>query len=247
MNSLLNKTTIMNITIAPRKIFHGLLKIILFLTIANIIVNYMKLSGVDSFYTNLVYFFDVDQEKNLPTFYSALALLIASFLLLVISEMHKAHKRKRLQWIGLSLVFAFLSVDELTVIHEQLWSPMKNLFNTSGLLYAAWFIPYVALLLILFIIYAKFIFSLPKRVMQLSIISGIVFVLGAVVFEAISGYYDELYGQENLAYCFWYSLEELFEMCGVAIFIYALLLYMSGKKAQFLITIKERMTNHSKS
>ncbi len=229
----------MNLSISPKKVLRYLLLVILFLVICNILVIYLKLSKADGIFKNVIYFFDVDHERNLPTFYSALALLVASFLLLIISIFQKNKRRERFQWMGLSLVFAFLSLDEMTVIHEQLFTPMQSLFNTSGLLYYAWYIPYGAILLVLVIIYAKWLFKLPKRVMILFIISGIIFVSGAVGFEAVSGYYDELYGQDNVAYCVSYTLEETFEMCGVAIFIYALLIYMSGTIERFNIKIAE--------
>lgn len=227
----------MNLSISPKKVLRYLLLVILFLVIFNILAIYLKLSKVDGIFKNIIYFFDVDHERNLPTFYSALALLAASFLLLIISVFHKNSRREHFQWKGLAFVFAFLSIDEMTVIHEQLFTPMQSLFNTTGLLYYAWFIPYVAILLVLLIIYTRWLFRLPKRVMILFIISGFTFVLGAIGFEAISGYYDELYGQDNFAYCASYTVEETLEMCGVAIFIYALLIYMSGKIERFNIKI----------
>jgi predicted permease len=107
--------------------------------------------------------------------------------------------------------------------------PMQKLFNTSGLLYYAWYIPYGVILLILIIVYAKFLFKLPKKVKSLFMLSGLIFVFGAIGLESISGFYDELIGQQNFEYCALYTIEELFEMCGVAIFIYALLLYISDE------------------
>ncbi|MFT6731606.1 MAG: hypothetical protein ACJA1H_002949, partial [Glaciecola sp.] len=189
-------------------------------------------------FKNIIYFFDFDIERNLPTLYSALALLLSGILLFIISVLHKDNRVERLQWRVLSFIFVFLSIDEATVIHEQLWMPTKDLFNTSGLLYYAWYIPYGFILLFLILVYAKWLWRLPKKVKSLFIISGVVFVFGAIGLESVSGFYDELMGQNNLYYCALYTLEELFEMCGVAIFIYALLIYIFDKVEHFNVTLK---------
>lgn len=217
----------MNLYINPKKTFHILLKLILFLLICHIIVVYLKLLKVDGIFKNIIYFFDFDWERNLPTFYSSLALLMSSFLLFIISIFHKNKKLLHYQWLGLSVIFAFLSIDEITVIHEQLWVPTQKFFNTSGLLYYAWYIPYGIILSILMAVYAKFFLRLSKQIKTLFIIAGFVFVLGAVGIEAVSGFQDELNGQENLLFYTLCTIEELFEMVGVAIFIYALLTYIS--------------------
>lgn len=211
----------------PKQVFYFLLKCISVLLLFHLAVMYLKLSEVNGVFKNVIYFFDFDWERNLPTFYSSLALLACSFLLYIISTYNSKKRIEHLQWIGLSLIFAFLSIDEITVIHEQLWAPTQKLFNTSGLLYYAWYIPYGALLLILIVVYAKFLLRLPKKVKYLFIVAGCVFVFGAIGIEAVSGSQDELYGQENLTFYLLCTFEELFEMVGVAIFVYALLTYIS--------------------
>jgi hypothetical protein len=235
----INNLRLMNLHINPKKVFYILLKFIFFLLVCNIFVVYLNLYEIDNSLKNIIYFFDFDRERNLPTFYSSLALLASSILLFVISNFHKNKKLEHFQWKGLAFIFAFLSIDEITVIHEQLFEPMQNLFNTSGLLYYAWYIPYGFILLILVLVYAKFLLKLPKRVKSLFFLSGVVFVFGAIGFESISGFYDELIGQQTFEYCALYTVEELFEMCGVAIFIYALLLYMSNTFEHLNIRIGE--------
>ena len=189
----------------------------------------MKFSDFATKYRPIILFFDFDIERNLPTYYSSFALLASSFLLLTITLHFKHKKAKYSYWLGLSAIFAFLSLDEFSVIHEQLWMPTQNLLNTSGLLYYAWYIPYGIILIFLLIAYSRFLMRLPKKTMFLFFIAGFVFITGAIGFEAISGYYDELYGQEHALYRVFYTIEELFEMVGVAIFIYALLLYISSE------------------
>ena len=66
--------------------------------------------------------------------------------------------------------------------------------------------------------------------------SGLIFIVGAVGLESIAGYYQELHGVEYYLYSVIYTTEELLEMCGIALFIYALLDFM--KKEMEFVNIK---------
>lgn len=225
----------MNVTIIPKTILRYLLITILFLLIGNILVNILKFSDLGDLRITeiIIEFFDFDIEENLPTFYSSFALLTASLLLFGIASFYRTNKVGYLHWLGFAFIFAFLAIDEFTVIHEYLWQPTKDLLNTSGLLYGAWYIPYGIFFLFIAGFYVRWFLRLPKRTKSLFFISGVIFLAGAVAFEAIAGYYQELYGVKNYMYCISYTIEELLEMCGIAIFIFALLDYI-GKDIGFL-------------
>jgi hypothetical protein len=126
-------------------------------------------------------------------------------------------------------------------IHEQLRAPMEALFSTSGILYYAWFIPYIIVAVLVGIAYFKFMMRLPMSILKLFILAGVVFISGAVVMEAISGMHDEKYGGETLTYALMYSFEELLEMSGAAVFLYALISYieLKFKSLQFNFVSKE--------
>ena len=64
--------------------------------------------------------FDFDrEEKNIPNFYSAVALLLSSILLWLIAIFHKERKEKFYPWSGLALIFCLLSFDEVLALHEH--------------------------------------------------------------------------------------------------------------------------------
>lgn len=234
----------MKLYIKSKLVLRFLLTVIFFLLVGNIIVNFLKFSDASKkrIVEIIISFFDFDLEQNLPTFYSSFSLLAASFLLALIAVALHKRREKRSHWLGLSFIFGFLAMDEFIGIHEYLWQPTKDLLNTSGLLFAAWYIPYGIILFFLLFVYVKWFILLPKHTRYFFAASGLIFVSGAVGLEAISGYYHELLGSEALTgfhhkfkgknyylYCFYYTLEELFEMCGIALFIYSLLHYISEK------------------
>jgi hypothetical protein len=77
--------------------------------------------------------------------------------------MQRKTKNPYILWIILSIIFLFLSVDNISSIHERLATPTRYLLGTSGFLYYAWVIPYSMALCVFVPLYSKFLLSLPKK------------------------------------------------------------------------------------
>ena len=168
----------------------------------------------------IIRLFNVDKEMNIPTLYSSCSMIVASLLLGLIAYIHAKQHDAYLAWAGLSGIFLFLALDEMTELHEMLVGPIRNSLNTSGILYFAWVIPYAALLLIFTLTYFKFLFRLPTRTRNLLILSGVIYVSGALGFELIGGKISQLHGINSLNYAVSYTIEETLEMLGIAFLIY---------------------------
>jgi len=232
----------MNIELSPRKVFVALLMIISFLLSAHIvglIVKYYFHVETGTALSGIIGTFDLIIERNVPTLYSATALFVTSLLLLIITIKQKNMGFDYMGWYGLALIFLFLSYDEVAQIHERLTKIFHQSYDTSGLLYYAWVIPYGIMVLVFVATYLRFLMKLPKRIMILFIVSGTIFVTGAIGFEMLGGWYHELYGNKDLFYAVFYTIEELFEMVGIAFFIYTLLSYIKEKFGYLSITMKE--------
>lgn len=229
----------MNYQLNPGNIFIKLLYLILALVFFNV------LGLISKYYFNhptvygLVPLFDLSEENNVPTLYASFTLLVASFLLLIIAIKHKMSDSASLPWFGLSIIFLFLSIDEFAQIHEQTILPFRNSFNTSGYLLFAWVIPYGIGLIVFVIAYLKFLIKLPRNIMFLFIISGAMYVIGALGFELLEAKHSEAYGFHNVYYSFLFTCEESLEMLGVATFIYALLKYIVGQFGSMTIIIND--------
>jgi len=222
----------MKFKVRKSRILRNLFIAIVLLIIGSLFSVYLLFStaGMEDKVTRLlVKLLNVNLEANLPTYFSALVLLGDAILLAFIAYGSKALGEKFWHWIGLSGIFVFISLDEMIQIHEQLRAPMEALFSTSGLLYFAWFIPYVGMVAIIGIAYFKFMMRLPKNILKLFILAGVVFVSGAVGMEMIGGMHAEIHGEETLTYALMYNFEEFLEMSGAAIFFYALISYIEMK------------------
>jgi len=177
----------------------------------------------------LIRLFNLNEEYNLPSLFSALLLLTAAALLGYIRR-HEQQRGARdvAKWTVLALGFLYMAIDELSQIHERLIVPGRELLGdrSFGLLYYAWVIPAAALVLVLAGYFLGFLLRLPARTRRGFIVGGMLFVAGAIGFEMLGGHQHELYGKQNLTYMVYVIFEESLEMAGVIVFIHTLLQYI---------------------
>ncbi|WP_298998260.1 hypothetical protein ACOKFD_01540 [Flagellimonas sp. S174] len=137
------------------------------------------------------------------------------------------HKKKiKFYWLGLAVIFLFLSLDEMISIHESLIHVTRKKFDLSGLFYFSWVLPYGILLIVISFVFFRFLINLPKKTLKLFVVSAIIYVGGALGVELFEGKYFEEHG-ENLIFAIFYTIEESMEMLGISIFIWALLDYIA--------------------
>jgi len=176
----------------------------------------------------MIRLFDIEQENNIPSFFSAALLLLASLLLAVIAVMkRKSPAPYTLQWAILAFTFLYLAVDEAASIHELLMRPARELLGdrASGILYFPWVIPGMAATLAFALSFLPFVLHLPLHTRLLVLLAASLFVGGAIGMELIGGRYADLYGRD-FKYNMIATLEEGLEMAGAIAFIYAMLAYI---------------------
>lgn len=216
----------MDLFLNPKKITNALVLIALLLFAAHIVAQVLVLVVGDDRFYGFVPLFHFNEEKNAPTYFSSLMLAFAAALLAVIA-LSKKGQPYFWHWLGLSAIFLFVSFDELAAVHETFTTPVRNNLGTSGLLYYAWILPYMAAMIVLVLLYARFFFQLPPRTRLLFFIAAGLFLSGAVGAEALGGAVFESEGSgRNLPYVMLMTLEETLEMAGTILFLYALLRYV---------------------
>jgi len=202
--------------------------------------------------------FDLNKEGNIPTFYSTFALLLSSTLLAVIAfAKKKENVPYSLHWKALSIIFLFMSLDEAVSLHEMTTLPLLSALKSSGFQYNRlppgmdgnlWVILGALFLLVFVLVYLRFLADLPQKTRNLFLVAGALFVGGAIGMELIGGYYMSLFfGQSStlsrfcnikLNYQMITTVEELLEMLGIVVFIYALMSYISLHVKEWLTLIK---------
>ncbi|MDH3692687.1 MAG: peptidase M48 Ste24p, partial [Gammaproteobacteria bacterium] len=176
----------------------------------------------------LVDFFDFDHEGNVPTLYSAVSIVFCSTLLALIT--HANWRRldgKRFYWLGLTILFLFLAIDEGTAIHEEVGTFLSRYMDGRGLLYFLWVVPYGIATVILGLAYLRFVWGLPRDTRTRFVMAGVIFVTGALGLDMLGAREADLNGYATVTYSLLYSLEEMLEMLGIVLFIYALLSHLA--------------------
>ena len=212
------------IGVSKRLITKSLIVIVFFLHLLNVFAvllkhNFSRTFPVDFF----VKVFQVRAEGMIPTWYSACTLLFCALLLSLISSLkRKSCDPYHWHWTGLATLFALMSLDEAACIHEEISAFIRGIFETTGIFSSAWVIPGIVFVLIFGSIYIKFTLDLQKQTKYLFMVAGFIYLSGVLGFEMIGSYFYKL----PLLYSIISTIEEVLEMSGIVIFIYALLDYI---------------------
>ena len=113
----------MEIRIEPKRVALFFGQVVVFFSLAHAAGLFSRIVlGHDTVF-GLVDLFDLNSEKNLPTFYASASLLFCGGLLVLLAVLTWPN-REWLFWAFLAVVFAFLSYDEAVEIHEGLIEPL---------------------------------------------------------------------------------------------------------------------------
>lgn len=194
---------------------------------------------------------DLDLESNVPTFFNALLFFIAAALFYMHGK--AALPKMRMGWHVMAGVFVFLGFDEGSQIHEKFMLVTLRLLNNGsqtgtdlGWFYYAWVIPYGLAAIALVLVLSRWLLALPPAVRNGLVLSGIVYVFGAVFLEMAGAklirtlpFQDaslfpwmpcEVYEDPSSCWMYMdaryialYTLEETFEMIGLILCIHYLL------------------------
>ncbi|WP_146009441.1 hypothetical protein [Deinococcus planocerae] len=171
--------------------------------------------------------FDLDEEANIPTFFSTGLLLLAGSLSLLIA---RAGARpgptpsRAGSWRLLGVILILMGGDELLMFHETLGSFLDKPFQTAGVY--AWVIPGTLAVLWFVWSFSRFFRSLPGIVRRYLILSFILFVGGAVGLEYVEAVNRKVQGELGLSGLLLTNSQETLEMLGVAVLLKGLLIYI---------------------
>jgi hypothetical protein len=174
----------------------------------------------------LIPFFDFNEEKNLPSWFSSLQLAFAAFLVTSIAlRKHVARERQRIMWAILAAGFWFLSIDEMTTLHEN-WARFDI---DAGLFTYGWVMVAIPIVAAVGLLFSRFVFSLPKSTRNAVIRSGVLYVWSAVGVEMLQALYHSTYRIKDFYFHLIIVVEETGEMLAIALFIVAMLKYIEAE------------------
>jgi len=176
--------------------------------------------------------FDLGHEPSIPAFYSAVVMLASSAVLWFLAKYdHQGEKERRTAWHILAFVMLGLAIDEVVMFHEMGTAAMEK-FGLSGPFYFSWVIPGFIFVCVFVAVFARLLLKLDLRTRVLFIVSGLLFISGAIGMELIAGVIfdaaeDEAAALRSVSHVLVQAVEEGLEMLGMALFLCALLDYVN--------------------
>jgi hypothetical protein len=176
----------------------------------------------------LVRLLDVNQEAAIPAWFSSAALLGCGVVLAVIASVKRGRgARDTLHWVSLAVLFVYLSVDEAAGIHELWGEPLRGYLPREGYLYFTWVLPAVFVVGAVALVYLRFVWNLPATTRFQFVVAAALFVGGALGVETLSGKWVSEFGR-TFGFSLLNTVEEALELCGIAVFLFALLQYVAN-------------------
>jgi hypothetical protein len=186
--------------------------------------------------------FYVDAEGNIPSFFSAMLLFLASLLLAFITVLKRSTGDSyRYHWGMLALLLLFMAVDEAVGLHEMSNRAGWSIAGHQGIFHYGWVIFGIALTGVVTLAFLKFFLSLPPLTQVQFFRAAAVFMGGALGMEILGGYYAGSHGgEQSFQFSMFVTVEEGLEMVGVVVFINALLTYLAHHHEAVLFRFSER-------
>jgi hypothetical protein len=170
--------------------------------------------------------FWLDAEKNLPTLYQSLTLGLAAALMIVVARASpRLLPSDRTRWRVLASIFVFLALDENLRIHETIGDTSSFNFGAAGLAI------YVPVVVLLGLCWLPLVRRLDGRLRRLLLAAAVLYIGAAGGIESASQLYAGVAGKATPLYVMLATLEETFEMAGIAVLVYALLDQLSTIQA----------------
>lgn len=168
--------------------------------------------------------FDLDAEGSVGTWWSATQLLFTALACAAVAR--GAGPRGRRHWLILAAGIAYLSMDEVATLHEQLGDASHRLLDPDGVhaaLRFAWVVPGAVAVCVAGVLLVPFVRALPSLLRRRLLVAALLFLSGALGLEVVGAVVSAQ--ARGPAYVIVSTVEEWLEIVGVAAALQALLMH----------------------
>lgn len=214
------------ITISDRRLFVVALSVSVGITAVHLVAMVIVFARDGDPTRDLAGLVNVGLDSAAPTWFAAAVLALCAALALAIrARTTTDDPTGRWPWLALAVLLLVMSIDEVATAHERLNSVGEVVVDRDGVFFYSWVVVGSFAVLLAAVVFGPFLFRLDSRTRRLFVIAGVIFVSGALVIEAFNGALhasDGETGDETLRFWLQTGIEELFEMVGVCVLLYAL-------------------------
>ena len=211
-------------TFTPRALKRVAVACIVLLAAGSVATQLVRLTTGHDTLLGLVPELDLNAERNVPSWYSTCTLVACGLALAVMAlAKREQHDRFARHWAWLSAIFVVLSIDEFVSLHERLNGPLRAALGTTGLLYFPWVLVGGAFALTVALAYLPFLLSLDPRARWRFVVSGAIYVGGAIGMEILAAPLYEAAGKNSVPELALITIEEVMELTGSTMFLFSVL------------------------
>jgi len=218
----------LRVTVPVRVLVRRLALAVVLLAVLHLLANFLEKAADlhGGAIEPLVHYFSMDEEVNVPTWFTVV--LLAATGLVTADLLHVEPSRgRRWAWGLIAFVLLYLSIDEMTSFHEHLGASLEEHFRSiADLPFNGWIAFYGPLALLVAAVVVPLLRGLPGGTLRLMVLAGILYVVGAVGFEAIAGLLEDQ-GFDRATFVGQLAVlgEESLEMIAVLVFLVAVVRY----------------------
>jgi hypothetical protein len=195
--------------------------------------------------------FVLDSEVNIPTWFQSASLLLSSLALaIIVMSLWREHPAESRWWAALAILFFGLSLEETIGFHELLIIPLRERLELHGIWHFAWVVPGLMVVAALGLAFAGFWWRLPIRTRSQMALAAGIYLVGAVGMEMVGGLFAEQaefrgtlaeQAHAGIPYLISATVEEVLEMVGIAVWLYALLSWLEGADVRLTMRFSARV------
>ena len=220
------------IAITPKNVLVVLIGITGLLLAFHLIGLYLRFGLGHDYALGFVPLFNLDSEQNAPTLFNSMLLVGAGVLCFVAAT---TVPRFRWRWRFIALVFIILGIDETFGFHEPLFFVLRgnqsagtaSLVEHLGGLVFSDLVPWISIIcVVLFAWFWPLVRYVERSIIVTGAIASMTYLAGAVGLDFLTAV--ERAGELSLATIIVLgTLEEILELVGASLFIYAILRYLA--------------------
>lgn len=215
-----DESSIIRVQLAPRAVGRLLTLIIGVLTFAHLAILWSRYYAGHDRLLGLAALFNLDREGNIPTYFSGLQLLFAGlFVASIALTLQRRRERGYRTWWVLAAVLTFMSIDEVSQIHENFYMLVEKFPALTAVMGGrAWVFVGLLIVAVVGAYFIPFLFRLPTKTRWGYIAAGGLFVIGAAGLEVVEALVRRSQGR-GLAVALTATAQEVLEMASIAYFI----------------------------
>jgi hypothetical protein len=229
--------------VSRTQVRRGLLLAVALLLTASTLVKSFNVAWGNDYIFGLLRLLWVDQEGNLPTWFSSTLLLAGAILAIIIAKTTRDDGRPHVSWHLVAGLLLVLAIDEVAGMHEILASYSRRaggfgFFPENGLTFG-WVLLAMPPVIVVCWLAARFFRTLAGPVRNRLGAGLAIFLAGALGVEALTGQIVGL-DTSNWLYLVFSTIEEGAEMIGVVVFLDGLLGHLETSVGAIPLQFAER-------